>query len=149
MSEGKRISPNEAHEKMGQGYTYVDVRTEEEFAQGHPMGAFNVPVMLAGATGMAPNPDFGAVMAASFAPSAKIVVGCKAGGRSMRAAQILAQQGFTDVLDQRAGWDGARNEFGQVAETGWAGAGLPKESGAPEGRSYPNLKKRCAAKAGS
>jgi len=144
MSEVKRISPKEAHEKMGQGYKYVDVRTEEEFAQGHPEGALNVPVMLPGATGMAPNPDFAKVMAASFPPTAKIVVGCKAGGRSMKAAQLLAQQGFTDVLDQRAGWDGARTEFGQIAELGWSGAGLPKESGAPEGRSYGDLKKKAS-----
>jgi rhodanese-related sulfurtransferase len=144
MSEVKRISPKEAHEKLGQGYTYVDVRTEEEFAQGHPAGAVNVPVMLPGATGMAPNPDFAKVMAASFAPTAKIVVGCKMGGRSMKAAQVLAQQGFTDVLDQRAGWDGARTEFGQIAELGRSGAGLPKESGAPEGRAYKDLKKKAS-----
>ncbi len=142
MTEVKRISPKEAHDKMGEGYTYVDVRTEEEFAQGHPEGAVNVPIMLAGGMGMAPNADFAKVMAANFPPSAKIVVGCKAGGRSMRAAQVLTQEGFTDVLDQRAGWDGARTEFGQIAEQGWSGAGLPKETGAPAGRSYPDLKQK-------
>jgi rhodanese-related sulfurtransferase len=144
MAEVKRISPKEAQDKMGEGYTYVDVRTEEEFAQGHPEGAVNVPIMLAGGAGMAPNPEFAKVMAASFAPSAKIVVGCKAGGRSMKAAQVLSQNGFTDVLDQRAGWDGARTEFGQIAELGWSGAGLPKESGAPAGRSYLDLKKKAS-----
>ena len=144
MSEVTRISPKEAHEKMGEGYTYVDVRTEEEFAQGHPEGALNVPIMVAGGMGMAPNPDFPKVMAASFAKDAKIVVGCKAGGRSMKAAQVLTQEGFTEVLDQRAGWDGARSEFGQIAELGWSGAGLPKESGAPEGRAYKDLKKKAS-----
>jgi rhodanese-related sulfurtransferase len=144
MSEVTRISPKEAHEKMGEGYTYVDVRTEEEFAQGHPEGALNVPIMVAGGMGMAPNPDFPKVMAASFAKDAKIVVGCKAGGRSMKAAQVLTQEGFTEVLDQRAGWDGARSEFGQIAELGWSGAGLPKESGAPAGRAYKDLKKKAS-----
>jgi rhodanese-related sulfurtransferase len=144
MNEVKRISPKEAHEKMGEGYLYVDVRTEEEFAQGHPEGALNVPIMLAGAMGMAPNPDFAKVMAGSFATSAKIIVGCKAGGRSMKAAQVLGQQGYTDVLDQRAGWDGAKSEFGQIAELGWSGAGLPKGSGAPAGRSYKDLQKKAS-----
>lgn len=144
MTEVKRISPKEAHEKMGEGYTYVDVRTEEEFAQGHPEGALNVPILLPGNAGMAPNPDFAKVMAASFAPNTKIVVGCKAGGRSMRAAQLLTQEGFTDVLDQRAGWDGARSEFGQIAEQGWSRAGLPVENGTPAGRGYGDLKKKAS-----
>ena len=144
MSEVIRISPKEAHEKMEAGYTYVDVRTEEEFAQGHPEGALNVPILVAGGMGMAPNPDFAKVMSASFAKTAKIVVGCKAGGRSMRAAQVLTQEGFTEVIDQRAGWDGARSEFGQIAELGWSGAGLPKEMGAPEGRAYKDLKKKAS-----
>jgi rhodanese-related sulfurtransferase len=144
MSDPKRISPKEALAKMGEGYVYVDVRTEAEFAAGHPEGALNVPVMLAAAAGMAPNPDFAKVMLASFEPTAKIVVGCKAGGRSMRAAQTLGQQGFADVLDQRAGWDGARDAFGQVTEQGWLGEGLPQEADAPAGRSYQDLKKKAS-----
>jgi rhodanese-related sulfurtransferase len=142
MTDVKRIGPQEALERMGQGYTYVDVRTEQEFAQGHPAGAVNVPIMLQAASGMAPNPDFEKVMTASFATGEKLVVGCKAGGRSMRAVQILVQRGFTDLLDQKAGWDGARNEFGEIATPGWSRAGLPVESGAPAGRSYAELKKK-------
>ena len=69
-------------------------------------------------------------MKAAFPSDAKIVVGCKAGGRSLRAAQALVAAGFTNVVDQRAGWDGARNPFGQVTEPGWAAAGLPREDGA-------------------
>src|SRR5580704_3936479 len=107
MANPTRISPQEASAKLAEGYTYVDVRTVEEFADGHPAGAINVPIMHAGPGGMTPNPDFARVMAAAFPKDAKIVCGCKAGGRSLRAAQTLLGQGFTDVLDQRAGWDGA------------------------------------------
>ena len=40
-----RISPEEAHAKVtNEGYAYVDVRTEAEFAAGHPAGAYNVPI---------------------------------------------------------------------------------------------------------
>jgi rhodanese-related sulfurtransferase len=135
-----RISPQEARDKLAEGYTYVDVRTSEEFQAGHPPGAVNVPVMLAGAGGMTPNPEFAAVMKAAFLKDAKIVVGCKAGGRSLRAAQILLADGFTDVLDQRAGWDGARGPFGDIAEPGWARAGLPTEEGQPAGRSWDDMR---------
>jgi rhodanese-related sulfurtransferase len=142
MPDIKRISPQEANEKLADGYTYVDVRTVEEFSQGHPPGAVNVPIMLAGGGGMVPNPDFTRVMSSAFPKDAKIVCGCKAGGRSMRAAQVLVAEGFTNVLDQRAGWDAARNPFGQIAEAGWSRAGLPVEQGNPAGRSWEDMKKK-------
>jgi rhodanese-related sulfurtransferase len=142
MADIKRISPQEANEKVAEGWTYVDVRTIEEFAEGHPAGAVNIPIMHAGAGGMTPNPDFVRVMSAAFEKDAKIVCGCKAGGRSMRAAQALVGEGFTNVLDQRAGWDGARNPFGQVTEPGWSRSGLPTEQGQPAGRSWEDMKKK-------
>ena len=80
-----------------------------------------------------PNPDFIRVMKASFPADAKIVVGCKSGVRSLRAAQALVAEGSRASLDQRAGWDGARDAFGQVVEPGWVRAGLPREDGAPAG----------------
>jgi len=142
MADLTRISPQEALEKMKEGYAYVDVRSEPEFIEGHPEGALNVPIMHAGPGGMTPNPDFLMVMMASFPKEAKIVVGCKAGGRSLRAAQTLTAQGYANVLDQRAGWDGARDSFGQVTEPGWSRAGLPVEKGVPAGRAYADLQKK-------
>ncbi len=142
MADPTRISPQEASAKLAEGWTYVDVRTTQEFEAGHPPGAVNVPVALAGPGGMTPNPDFLRVMGAAFAPDAKLVVGCKAGGRSLRAAQMLLGAGFTNVVDQRAGWDGARNPFGQMTEPGWSRAGLPVEEGQPAGRSYEDVKRK-------
>jgi rhodanese-related sulfurtransferase len=133
MTSLKRITPKEASELLAQGYTYVDVRTVGEFEAGHPAGAVNVPISDA---------DFGRVMRAAFAKDAKIIVGCKAGVRSLRAAQALLADGFTDVLDQRAGWDAERNAFGQMAEPGWSRVGLPSETGSPSGRSWEDMKKK-------
>jgi rhodanese-related sulfurtransferase len=119
--ESWRISPQEAHDKVTrEGYTYVDVRTEAEFEAGHPAGSINVPIA---------SNDFLVVMNALFAKDAKIVVGCQAGGRSKKAANALKTDGFTNVLDQRAGWDGAKTPFGQLSEPGWSRVGLPAESG--------------------
>jgi rhodanese-related sulfurtransferase len=138
-----RISPAEAHARMtDEGFTYLDVRTEEEFEDGHPTGAVNVPVMIQGAAGLEPNPDFVATVSAVFPRDAKLVVGCKAGGRSLRAAKELAAAGYTQILDQRAGWDGARGSFGEITEPGWSRVGLPSEKGAAEGRSYASLRAR-------
>ena len=121
----QRISPQEASERLAAGYTYLDVRTEEEFAEGRPAGAVNVPfaIMLGGA--MTPNPDFVSAVSSLFPKDAKLVLGCRSGGRSLRAAHALIAAGFTDIIDQRAGWDGVRDPFGQLTEPGWARTGLP------------------------
>lgn len=143
MSDVPRISPAEAHTKMkDESFVYVDVRTEGEFAAGHPAGAFNVPVMNASAAGMEPNPDFVAVVARAFAKDAPLIVGCKMGGRSARAARALTEAGFTRVLDQGAGWDGTKGAFGELVEPGWSRVGLPTETGEPEQRSYATLRKK-------
>ncbi len=123
-----RVSVDEAKRLVDeQGYTYLDVRTEAEYAGGHPVGARNVPIMHAGAGGMKPNPDFLAVMAANYGKDVKLLVGCKAGGRSLRAAKQLIEAGYRDIVEMRAGWGGQRNAFGQVTEPGWQAAGQPTE----------------------
>lgn len=142
MADVTRISVKEASDKLAQGWTYVDVRTVEEFEQGHPPGAFNVPIAIASPGGMAPNPDFGRAMGEAFPKDTRIVVGCKTGGRSLRAAGELLAAGFTSVVDMRPGWEGARNPFGQVTEAGWSKEGLPVEQGQPEGRSWAAVLER-------
>ncbi len=140
MSNVKRVSAQEAFELTKQGWSYVDVRSESEFAEGRPAGSLNIPIAHLGGGGMTPNPDFLPVMEKTFAKDAKIVVGCKAGGRSLRAAQALVGAGFTNVIDQRAGWDGAQGQFGQAGEPGWSRVGLPAEKGAAPGRDYAEIK---------
>jgi rhodanese-related sulfurtransferase len=140
MSEIKRVSPAEAKRLCDEeGYVFVDVRSVPEFEAEHPQGAFNVPLMHAGTGGMTPNPDFASVMLARFPKDAKIVLGCKGGNRSLRALQTLAQLGFTSLVDQRAGFDAARDAFGAVTEKGWKSAGLPASSGPGGDRSWATL----------
>jgi len=139
-----RLSVQEVSDRLAQGYTYVDVRTVQEFEAGHPPRAVNVPIALAAPGGMAPNPDFVRVMAAAFPKDARIILGCKSGGRSMRAAGELLAAGYTELLELRPGWDGARNAFGQVTEPGWSRSEMPVEQGQPAGRSWEDVR----AKAG-
>lgn len=120
MNDLNRISPTEAHGKMiNEGFIYVDVRSSDEFCEGRPAGSINVPL----------DDQFVTAMEAKFEKHARIIVGCKAGGRSLRAAQALIAAGFSNVIDQRAGFDGARGPFGEVTEPGWARVGLPQEIG--------------------
>jgi rhodanese-related sulfurtransferase len=138
-----RISAAEAHGLIAnEGYVYLDVRTEAEFAQGHPAGAYNVPIKLAAPQGMQDNPRFLEVVHGAFDKQQKLVVGCKAGPRSQAAAAALIAAGFTAVVEQRAGWSGQRDAFGRAVEPGWEAAGLPKATESEPGRDYAALSRK-------
>lgn len=136
----RRVGPTEAKSLIDEhGYVLIDVRSVPEFEAGHPEGAFNVPLNHAGPSGMVPNPDFLSVVAARFPKDQKLVIACKAGGRSLKAASMLVAAGYVDIVDQRAGWSGASDPFGQGLEPGWQAAGLPTALEPASGRSYAEL----------
>jgi rhodanese-related sulfurtransferase len=137
MAEVRQVSPEEAQALLSEGYRYLDVRSEREFAEGHPAGAFNVPVNIAGPGGPMPNPDFVGVVERALGKS-KLVVGCKSGPRTRRAVAQLTAAGFTDIAEMPAGWDGTRDTFGRPLP-GWSTLKLPSETGTPPGQSYPDL----------
>lgn len=133
------IQPEEAQSLMAEGWTYLDVRSEAEFEAGHPVGAYNIPLLHLGASGMVPNASFLAQVEAAFPKDTKLVLGCKSGGRSARAAAMLLQAGFEHVVDQGAGFIGKTDPFGRVTEQGWQPRGLPVSTEALPGRSYSEL----------
>jgi rhodanese-related sulfurtransferase len=137
-----RISAVEAHALLGQGYDYLDVRTPEEFAAGHPEGAYNVPWHVRAVQGRAPNPHFLTSVRAAFTPEHKLVIGCQTGSRSRAAAEALSAAGYTTVVEQRAGFEGARDAFGRVVDIGWRAAGLPCAIEPASGRDYAALERR-------
>jgi rhodanese-related sulfurtransferase len=142
----RRVGPEEARDLLEkEGYVYVDVRSIPEFEAGHPSGAYSVPLMHMGPGGMTPNPDFLAVVQGAFGTDAKLVIGCKSGGRSLQAAAILERAGFTQVVDQRAGFDGTVNPQTGQAEPGWRPRGLPVSASADAARAGNG--KRCALRA--
>lgn len=137
----KRITPQEAHELVQQGWKYVDVRSIPEFEAGHPVGAYNVPLMhFVPGRGMTPNPEFAQIFAKCFAKDERLVLGCKTGGRSLRAAELAASLGYANVVDMRGGFEGERDMAGQVVVAGWKDSGLPIEQAAPPERTYDGLK---------
>lgn len=71
----------------------VDVRTPEEFADGHLPNAINVNIM---------GDDFDTEMA-KLDKDKPIMVYCKSGGRSAKAASKLKVQGFKNISDLEGG----------------------------------------------
>jgi rhodanese-related sulfurtransferase len=147
----ERISPEAAWDAMGAGDAiYVDVRTSSEFNNGHPEGAYHVPLMehdpSTGAPGF--NPGFVEqmrVLAASVAQSRpeappKLVIGCQMGGRSRQACELLTMQGLANLADCSAGWGGQRDGYGRSMVAGWSTLDLPSASVALDGRSWPDIK---------
>lgn len=142
--ELKRISPDEARDLLesGEDYIYLDVRSIPEFEQGHAPGAKNIPLLHRTTMGMQPNEEFVDVCDRALGKDAKIITACLKGGRSMRAAQVLQANGFTNVVDMRGGFDGESNPLGQIVYDGWARRGLPVTTEATDDETYAGLSKR-------
>jgi len=87
------ISVEEVFEIITSGGDYIilDVRTPEEFDQGHLEGVVHIPVdELEGRLGELPQDK-------------PIIVYCKSGGRSSTAADLLIENGFTQVYNMSGG----------------------------------------------
>ncbi len=135
----KRVTPPEAAALLTEGWSYLDVRSIPEFEEGHPVGAANVPLLHFAGGRMSPNGDFQRVIAANFPPDTKLVVGCKAGGRSLQAAALLEAAGYTSVVDMRGGYHGEHDGMGRVTCAGWLESKLPVSTTAPSDKTYATL----------
>jgi len=95
------VDVHEAWARTRKGARLVDVRSEREFAGGHPKGARNLPParIKTGDTGLAPDDD--------------ILVICLSGHRSPRQAKRLASMGYANVANVSGGL------------LAWKRAGLP------------------------
>jgi rhodanese-related sulfurtransferase len=138
----REVTPLQAQEILtnDSSSVYIDVRTESEFANGHPQGAVNIPVAFPDpARGMMVNSDFITVVEANFPRDKKIILGCQAGPRSTSAANMLQQAGFQDVSNLLGGFGGMRDPTGKSNAPGWASSGLPVSKHNGEGVSYQSL----------
>ena len=100
------IVPKDAEKMIGEGGVVVlDVRSPEEYAEGHLAGAINMNINDAG---FADN-------VRALDRDKKYVVYCLAGGRGGRAVSLMNELGFKD----------AKNLVGGI--TVWKSEGLPVE----------------------
>lgn len=86
-----KITPNQAYELMQSqnNCTVLDVRTPEEFSQGHIPGAILIPDYELAKRAEKKLPD----------KNALILVYCRSGNRSRQAANTLLKLGYTNVKD--------------------------------------------------
>jgi phage shock protein E len=85
---GERVSSEQARALVSEGAYLLDVRTPGEFGGGHIEGAVNIPVA-----------ELSARLAELPPKETPIVVYCRSGQRSGRAAKILQSAGHTQVHD--------------------------------------------------
>src|SRR6266487_1612125 len=125
-----RIDVKQAHEilEKEKDAVYIDVRTEQEFAEGHPAGAINIPIGTPNPQlqRFDPNPDFLDVVRASVPVHTPIVVGCKAGPRAEMAANLLSQSGYPKVRWVLGGFHGMTDALGNILAPGWRHQGFPE-----------------------
>ena len=78
----------------------LDVRTADEYSEGHIANAKNVNIMA---------DDFDAQVA-TLDKTKPVLVYCKVGGRSAKAATRLKELGFTNIIDLDGGFNSWSND---------------------------------------
>jgi rhodanese-related sulfurtransferase len=103
-SDIKEISPAEAFPAVSKAYSqFVDVRTPEEYSTGHAVRTVNIPIdtLMASLDRLEKNEP--------------VYLICQSGNRSKKAAGMLKEAGFGNVLNVTGG------------TTAWQAANLPTE----------------------
>ncbi|MBK8092781.1 MAG: rhodanese-like domain-containing protein [Verrucomicrobiaceae bacterium] len=102
----KHVQAAEAAKLISDGkITVLDVRTADEFGEGHIKGAKNIDIFA---------DDFAAQLG-KLDKTKPVLVHCQSGGRSTRSLETFEQLGFKDVTHLDGGF------------AGWSKAGLPVE----------------------
>ncbi|TFU16131.1 rhodanese-like domain-containing protein [Thermus tengchongensis] len=87
----QNVGPEELYRALESGAVVVDVRTPQEFAEGHVPGAINLPVE-------------NVVQWADTLPKDKpVYLYCRSGNRSRQAAEYLKKKGYTNLYNLEGG----------------------------------------------
>ena len=100
------VKIEQAEKLIADGIQLLDVRTEEEWNEGHLKGAKRVDFTAEGFVEKAKS---------TLDPTKPVLVYCRSGGRSAKATKALRETGFTTVHDMAGGI------------TAWQKAGKPVE----------------------
>lgn len=104
----REVSPAEAQTAVSKAYSqFVDVRTPEEYSSGHAARAINIPI------------DTLTAKLDTLEKNEPVYLICQTGNRSKKAAVILKEAGFNNVVNVTGG------------TTAWQTAGLPMETVSP------------------
>lgn len=134
MAYAGEVSPREAYEALlfDPRALLIDVRTDAEWKfSGTPdLAAANKrPLLLSWRfyPDFAPNLNFVSSLIAQITDKdTPVFFLCKTGGRSLEAANALAQQGYSYCFNVTGGFEGDANERGQRGKVnGWKAEELP------------------------
>ena len=90
---GEHVDADTFRASLSDGVTVLDVRTPQEFADGHIAGAVNIDVN---------SPDF-AQQVAELDPEGTYAVYCRSGNRSRTAMAVMQDAGLSDVFGLEGG----------------------------------------------
>lgn len=139
---GLYVTAAEAYDawKKNQSIKILDVRTVAEYVfVGHPAMAHNVPFLFAtrkwdaeeGKYAMTPNQKFMEQVAAVLKRDDVILITCRSGQRSAKAANKLTEAGYKHVYSIVDGFEGEKLKDpdsgvnGKREKNGWRNAGPP------------------------
>lgn len=124
----ENLNPQQTWDFLQQHPTAVliDVRTKmEHLFVGHPPQAIHIPWKES--PNWQQNPNFVAQVGQVVSnPNTPILLLCRSGQRSLEAAVLLQQSGYTHLINIAEGFEGALDENKQRGfVNGWRFAGLP------------------------
>ena len=93
--QNRDITIQELKNKISQGAILIDVRSNQEYREGHLQGAINIP-------------DFEVVKTIQREIPKKnqlIVLYCQYGGRSKKTMEIMKKMGYTNIYNLYGGLD--------------------------------------------
>jgi phage shock protein E len=94
VADGRDLTPGDFAARAAQpGVVLIDVRTDAEFAEGHIPGALHLDATA---------PD-GVERLAALDPDVDYAIYCRSGNRSLRAMEVMAAAGITDVVHLAGG----------------------------------------------
>ena len=116
---------------------FIDVRTVEEFNQGHPRGTKNIPIFkMDPRTGQKiPNLEFKKVVEKNIPKEKTIFLICGSGQRSMMAGMQMETFGFEKLVNIKGGF------WGSESTSGWKEQDLPVCEKDCDCTSYQTLEK--------
>jgi len=97
----KNLNPEEFKNEMTGDYLLVDVRTAQEFKQGHIKGAINIPLDTIPSN----------MSKLKTTDDKKLMLYCLSGARSMSAATFLDKQGIGNLYNLIGGISAWSREF--------------------------------------
>ena len=136
MKHAISLSPQKAYTLLQTNSTakLIDIRSSMEYLfVGHPVGAVHIPWIDDPEWSINPNFVSEAIRLASKEDDARplenpLLLICRSGMRTLQAANVLIDAGFTQIIHINEGFEGNRdNNFQRSTIGGWRYHGLPWE----------------------